>query len=87
MKVVSYSAKISIFAALAAIIFISSLPVHGQSIRPAADGQFNLLVAVVNWIESLKDFQWVVLRCLINSLFTKAILVPFIYIRIVGVGC
>jgi lysophospholipase L1-like esterase len=57
MKVVSYSAKSSIFAALAAIIFISSLPVHGQSIRPPADGQFNLLVLgdSISWGQGLRD--------------------------------
>jgi len=57
MKVVSYSAKSFLLAALAAVIFIFSLPVYGQSIRPAADGQFNLLVLgdSISWGQGLRD--------------------------------
>jgi lysophospholipase L1-like esterase len=57
MKVVSYSAKSLFLAALAAVIFISSLPVYGQSIGPAADGQFNLLVLgdSISWGQGLRD--------------------------------
>src|SRR6266850_4895267 len=57
MKVVSYSAKSFLFAALPAVIFIFSLPVYGQSIRPGADGQFNLLVLgdSISWGQGLKD--------------------------------
>src|SRR5438034_7822624 len=57
MKVVSYSTKSFLLAALAAVIFISSLPVYGQSIRPAADGQFNLLVLgdSISWGQGLRD--------------------------------
>ena len=57
MKVVSYSAKRFLLAALAAVISISSLPAYGQSIRPAADGQFNLLVLgdSISWGQGLRD--------------------------------
>ena len=57
MKVVSYSAKSFLRAALAAVICISSLPVYGQSIRPAGDGQFNLLVLgdSISWGQGLRD--------------------------------
>ena len=57
MKVVSYSAKSFLLAALAAVILIFSLPVYGQSIRPAADGQFNLLVLgdSISWGQGLRD--------------------------------
>jgi hypothetical protein len=62
MKRVAYSAKCSILAALAAIIFISSLPVYGQSLQPvsddkAAEGQFNLLVLgdSISWGQGLRD--------------------------------
>src|SRR5258708_24516717 len=57
MKVVSYSAKTFLLAALAAVIFIFSFPVYAQSIRPAADGQFNLLVLgdSISWGQGLRD--------------------------------
>jgi len=57
MTVVSYSAKRFLRAALAAVICISSLPVYGQSIRPAVDGQFNLLVLgdSISWGQGLRD--------------------------------
>src|SRR2546422_10928387 len=57
MKVVSYSAKSFLLAALAAVIFIFSLPVYAQAIRPAADGQFNLLVLgdSILWGQGLRD--------------------------------
>src|SRR6267143_1248477 len=57
MKVVSYSAKGFLLAALAALIFIFWLPVYGQNIRPAADGQFNLLVLgdSISWGQGLRD--------------------------------
>jgi len=57
MKLVSYSAKSFLLAALAAVIFIFSLPVYGQNIRPAADGQFNLLVLgdSISWGQGLRD--------------------------------
>jgi hypothetical protein len=61
MKHAAHSAKSPILVALAAIFFISSLPVHGQSPQPAADGQsvrdFNLLVLgdSIEWGQGLKD--------------------------------
>src|SRR5882762_1519794 len=57
MKVVSYSAKSFLLAALAALIFIFWLPVYGQNIRPAADGQFHLLVLgdSISWGQGLRD--------------------------------
>jgi hypothetical protein len=57
MKRIINSTKCSILAALVAIIFISSLPVYGQSVRPAADAQFNLLVLgdSIAWGQGLKD--------------------------------
>src|SRR5437868_14173868 len=57
MKLVSYSARSFLIAALAAVVFIFSLPVYGQSIRPAADRQFNLLVLgdSISWGQGLRD--------------------------------
>ena len=57
MKLVSYAAKSFLLAALAAVAFIFSLPVYAQSIRPAADGQFNLLVLgdSISWGQGLRD--------------------------------
>ena len=57
MKVVSYSAKNFLLAALVAVTFIFSLPVYAQSIRPAVDGQFNLLVLgdSISWGQGLRD--------------------------------
>ena len=62
MKNIVYSAKNSVLAALAAMIFISSLPVYSQSLKSVADdktdeGQFNLLVLgdSIPWGQGLKD--------------------------------
>jgi hypothetical protein len=61
MKRASYSVKSPILAALAAIVFISSLPVYGQSPQPAANAQserdLNLLVLgdSIAWGQGLKD--------------------------------
>jgi lysophospholipase L1-like esterase len=58
MKRIAHPAKCSILAALAAIIFISSLPTFGQSAQPAADDrQFNLLVLgdSIAWGQGLRD--------------------------------
>lgn len=58
MKRIAHPAKCSILAALAAIIFISSLPAFGQSAQPAADNrQFNLLVLgdSIAWGQGLRD--------------------------------
>jgi lysophospholipase L1-like esterase len=58
MKRIAHPAKCSILAALAAIIFISSLPTDGQSTQPAANvRQFNLLVLgdSIAWGQGLKD--------------------------------
>jgi lysophospholipase L1-like esterase len=58
MKRIAHPAKCSILAALAAIIFISSLPAFGQSAQPAAnDRQFNLLVLgdSIAWGQGLRD--------------------------------
>ncbi|HMG72956.1 MAG TPA: SGNH/GDSL hydrolase family protein [Pyrinomonadaceae bacterium] len=57
MKVVSYSAKSFLLAALATVICIFSLPAYGQNIRPAGDGQFNLLVLgdSISWGQGLRD--------------------------------
>lgn len=62
MKRIAYSAKNSVLAALAAIIFISSLPVYSQSLNPVSNdkndaGQFNLLVLgdSIPWGQGLKD--------------------------------
>ena len=58
MKRIPYLAKCSLVAALAAIIFISSLPIYGQSEQPAAaDRQFNLLVLgdSIPWGQGLRD--------------------------------
>lgn len=58
MKRIAQPAKISILAALAAIVFISSLPAFGQSAQPAADDrQFNLLVLgdSIAWGQGLRD--------------------------------
>src|SRR3979409_2246760 len=57
MKLVYYSPKSFLLAALAAVILIFSLPVYAQSIRPAADGQFNLLVLgdSISWGQGLRD--------------------------------
>jgi hypothetical protein len=62
MKRIAYSAKSSFLAALAAIIFISSLPVCSQSLKPVSDDktderQFNLLVLgdSIPWGQGLKD--------------------------------
>jgi len=62
MKPIAYSAKNSVLAALAAIIFISSFPVYSLSLKPVSDqksdeGQFNLLVLgdSIPWGQGLKD--------------------------------
>jgi lysophospholipase L1-like esterase len=58
MKRIAHPAKCSILAALAAVIFISSLPAFGQSAQPAADDrQFNLLVLgdSIAWGQGLRD--------------------------------
>ena len=57
MKSTPCIAKCSTLAALAAVIFFSSLTGYGQSIRPAADGQFNLLVLgdSILWGQGLRD--------------------------------
>ena len=58
MKRIINSAKYSILAALAVIIFISSLPAYGQSTQPATtDRQFNLLVLgdSIAWGQGLRD--------------------------------
>jgi hypothetical protein len=58
MKRIPYLAKFSSLAALAAIIFISSLPIYGQSEQAVAvDRQFNLLVLgdSIPWGQGLKD--------------------------------
>lgn len=58
MKRIAHPAKCSILAALAAIIFISSLPTFGQSAQPAADDrQFNLLVLgdSIAWGQGLRE--------------------------------
>lgn len=54
--------KSPILVALAAIIFISSLPIYGQSLQPVSDdktdeGQFNLLVLgdSIAWGQGLRD--------------------------------
>ena len=57
MKRIIHSAKYSVLA-LAAIIFIASLPVSGQSTQPpTADRQFNLLVLgdSIAWGQGLRD--------------------------------
>src|SRR2546426_2732831 len=61
MKNINYPAKCSTLAALAVFIFISALPVYGQSAQPAGAvveaGQFNLLVLgdSITWGQGLKD--------------------------------
>jgi lysophospholipase L1-like esterase len=58
MKRIAHPAKCSILAALAAVIFIASLPTYGQSAQPAADDrQFNLLVLgdSIAWGQGLRD--------------------------------
>jgi lysophospholipase L1-like esterase len=59
MNRATYSAKTPILVALAAIFFISSLPVCGQSLQPAPDDKsaFNLLVLgdSIAWGQGLKD--------------------------------
>ena len=57
MKRIISSTRSFLLAALAAVIFIPSLPVYGQSIRPAADGYFNLLVLgdSISWGQGLRD--------------------------------
>ena len=58
MKRTPYLTKCSNLAALAAIIFISSLPIYGQSALPVADSrQFNLLVLgdSIPWGQGLRD--------------------------------
>ena len=61
MKRATHSAKSTILAALAAIVFISSLPVYGQSPQPTANAQserdLNLLVLgdSIAWGQGLKD--------------------------------
>jgi hypothetical protein len=59
MNRATYSAKTPILVALAAIVFVSSLPVCGQSPQPAADDKsaFNLLVLgdSIAWGQGLKD--------------------------------
>lgn len=62
MKRIAYSAKYSVIAALAAIIFISSLPIYSQSPQPVSEDksnerQFNLLVLgdSISWGQGLRD--------------------------------
>jgi lysophospholipase L1-like esterase len=62
MKRIAYSAKNSVLATLAAIFFISSVPVYSQSPQPVSDdktdeGQFNLLVLgdSITWGQGLRD--------------------------------
>lgn len=59
MKRIAYSAKYSVIAALAAIIFISSLPIYSQSPQPVKSNerQFNLLVLgdSIAWGQGLRD--------------------------------
>jgi lysophospholipase L1-like esterase len=58
MKRINYSAKYSILAALAVIVFISPLPVYGQINQPATPGrQLNLLVLgdSIAWGQGLRD--------------------------------
>lgn len=58
MKRIAQPAKCSLLAALAAIILISSLPTHAQSVQPAPnDKQFNLLVLgdSIAWGQGLRD--------------------------------
>jgi hypothetical protein len=62
MKRIAYSAKSTILVALAAIIFISALPVYSQSPQPVSadksdERQFNLLVLgdSIPWGQGLKD--------------------------------
>ena len=61
MKRATYSPKSPFLVALAAIVFISSLPVYGQSPQPAADDkadrEFNLLVLgdSIPWGQGLRD--------------------------------
>lgn len=62
MKRIAYSAKSPILVALAAIIFISALPVYGQSPQPVSEvksdaRQFNLLVLgdSIPWGQGLRD--------------------------------
>lgn len=57
MKRTPSIAKCSTLAVLAAIILIFSLPGYAQAIRPAADGQFNLLVLgdSILWGQGLRD--------------------------------
>ncbi len=58
MKRIAHPLKCSILAALAAIIFISSLPTYGQNAQPAANlSDFNLLVLgdSITWGQGLKD--------------------------------
>jgi len=62
MKRIAYSAKYSVIAALAAIIFISSIPVYGQSPQPVSNEKtderpFNLLVLgdSIAWGQGLRD--------------------------------
>src|SRR5438552_5892581 len=61
MKRATYSPKIPLLVALAAIVFISSLPVYGQNPQPAANDKservFNLLVLgdSITWGQGLRD--------------------------------
>lgn len=62
MKRIAYSSKSPILAALAAIIFISSLPIYSQSPQPVSEDksnerQFNLLVLgdSIAWGQGLRD--------------------------------
>jgi lysophospholipase L1-like esterase len=58
MKRIIHSAKSSILVALAALIFISPLPVHGQNTQSAtADRQLNLLVLgdSIPWGQGLRE--------------------------------
>ncbi|MDX6531367.1 MAG: hypothetical protein QOH41_3657 [Blastocatellia bacterium] len=58
MKRIPYSAQCSLLAALAVIIFVSSLPVYGQSAQPSAsERQFNLLVLgdSIAWGQGLRE--------------------------------
>ena len=58
MKCIPNLAKCSMFTVIAAVIFISSLPIYGQGPQPAADHrQFNLLVLgdSIPWGQGLRD--------------------------------
>jgi len=62
MKRIAYSAKYSVIAALAAVIFVSALPAYSQSPQPVSEvksdeRQFNLLVLgdSIAWGQGLRD--------------------------------